>query len=122
MSDIALQDKNASTDSTVHLTAAAARHIKSLAESENKPGLMLRLSVEGGGCSGFQYHFNLEDKAQDQDHIFTTDGVNLLVDSMSLDLLAGSEVDYVQELIGSYFQVRNPLAQSACGCGTSFSL
>ena len=89
---------------------------------EQKEGLMLRLSVQGGGCSGFSYKFDFEDKLADDDKIFETDGVKLVVDDMSLEFLDGAEVDYVEELIGSSFKVKNPNATASCGCGTSFSV
>jgi len=107
---------------TVGLTEAAARRVAALIEADGNPGLMLRLTVSGGGCSGFQYGFGFDDAAKDDDAVFERDGVRLLVDQTSLDLLAGSEVDFVEDLVGSAFQVRNPNASSSCGCGSSFSL
>ncbi len=83
---------------------------------------MLRLAVEGGGCSGFQYKFALADEVAPDDSIATCDGVSLLVDAMSMDLIAGSEVDYVESLGGAAFRVTNPNAASGCGCGSSFSV
>ena len=106
----------------VALTASAARRIKVLAEKEGSPDLKLRLSVSGGGCSGFQYGFTFDDTVNDDDHAFERDGAVLLVDDVSLDLLAGAEVDYVEDLMGSYFKVQNPNASSSCGCGTSFAV
>ena len=94
------------------------RHI----QAEGRPGLMLRLSVSGGGCSGFQYGFSFDETMTDEDRIFERDGVKLVVDEVSLTLLGGAEVDYVEELVGSAFQVRNPNAKSSCGCGSSFSV
>ena len=82
----------------------------------------LRVAVEGGGCSGFQYQFKFDDSTADDDHIFAANGVEVIVDDVSLDLLNGAELDYVEELIGAYFQVNNPNAASSCGCGTSFSI
>ena len=107
---------------TVALTEAAARRVAALIEADGKPGLMLRLTVSGGGCSGFQYGFGFDDATKDDDAVFERDGVCLVVDQTSLDLLAGSEVDFVEDLVGSAFQVRNPNASSSCGCGSSFSL
>jgi iron-sulfur cluster insertion protein len=106
----------------VVLTAAAAKRVAALAAAEGNPALMLRLAVSGGGCSGFQYGFSFDDTQTDDDVVFTRDGVKLVVDSASLDLLAGSEVDFVEELVGASFQVRNPNATSSCGCGSSFSV
>ena len=88
-------------------------------DAANKP---LRVFIQGGGCSGFQYGFSFDDARTDDDSVFTRDGVKLLVDSASLDLLAGSEIDFVEELVGASFQVRNPNATSSCGCGSSFSV
>ena len=106
----------------VVVTAAAAKRIAQLIAAEGNPALMLRLAVSGGGCSGFQYGFSFDDSQTDDDRVFTKDGVKLLVDSASLELLAGSEVDFVEELVGASFQVRNPNATSSCGCGSSFSV
>ena len=83
---------------------------------------MLRLSVEGGGCSGFQYKFALAEGREADDSIATRDGVSLIVDAVSLDLIAGSQVDYVESLGGAAFRVTNPNAASGCGCGSSFSI
>jgi iron-sulfur cluster insertion protein len=91
------------------------------AAKQGKPA-MLRLSVEGGGCSGFQYKFGLADAPESDDTISETDGVRLLVDSVSLDLVAGCTIDFVESLGGAAFQVTNPNAASGCGCGTSFSV
>lgn len=110
------------SDARVTLTTSAAKRVAELATAEGDPGLKLRLAVSGGGCSGFQYGFSFDDEAKSDDHIFETDGVQLLVDEISLEFLAGAEVDFVEELIGSSFQVRNPQASSSCGCGTSFSI
>ncbi|HXQ42953.1 MAG TPA: iron-sulfur cluster insertion protein ErpA [Candidatus Udaeobacter sp.] len=106
----------------VVLTEAAAKRVAQLIEAEGNPALMLRLAVSGGGCSGFQYGFSFDDTRTDDDSVFARDGVKLLVDSASLDLLAGSEIDFVEELVGASFQVRNPNATSSCGCGSSFSV
>jgi len=106
----------------VSLTAAAARRIGALIAAEGNPGLMLRLAVSGGGCSGFQYGFTFDDTRNEDDLVFERDGIKLVVDETSLDLLVGAEVDFVEDLVGSSFQVRNPNASSSCGCGSSFSL
>jgi len=110
---------------SVSLTAAAAARIRALIAGEpgtNAETTMLRLSVTGGGCAGFSYHFNIESELADDDRLFERDGVRLVVDTTSLDLLAGSEVDYVETLMGASFQIKNPLAKTSCGCGTSFSV
>ncbi|KZE17919.1 MULTISPECIES: HesB/IscA family protein [Sphingomonas] len=105
----------------VTLSAAAAARVAAIAEKQGKPAI-LRLSVEGGGCSGFQYRFGLADGAEADDSIAETDGVRLVVDSVSLDLVRGSEVDFVESLGGAAFRVTNPQAASGCGCGTSFAI
>jgi len=110
-------------DRTVILSESAAKRVKQLREKEGNAALQLRISVSGGGCSGFQYAFGLEDTdANDDDHLFECDGVVLRVDDVSLDLLAGSTVDFKNDLMGAYFAVENPNATSSCGCGTSFSI
>jgi len=105
----------------VTLTASAARRVLQLNAKEggNK---MFRVTVSGGGCSGFQYSFALDDKVNDDDLTFERDGAVLVTDETSIDLIAGSEVDFVDDLMGAYFQVRNPNAVSSCGCGTSFAI
>jgi iron-sulfur cluster assembly accessory protein len=103
------------------LTPAAARRVGSIAQRQGKPAI-LRLTVEGGGCSGFQYRFDLADAAQSDDLVSETDGVRLVVDPMSLDLVAGSIVDFVESLGGAAFKVENPNATAGCGCGSSFGV
>lgn len=105
----------------VDLTESAARRVAAIAAKQGKPA-MLRLSVEGGGCSGFQYKFSLADHADADDSVARRDGVSLVVDPVSLDLIAGAEVDYVESLGGAAFRVTNPNAASGCGCGSSFSI
>lgn len=105
------------------LTENAAQKISSLMHEEETPSsLMFRIMVSGGGCSGFQYGFSLDEKHQEDDHIFEERGVKVVVDEASLALLEGVEIDYVEELIGASFQVKNPNAASSCGCGNSFSI
>lgn len=89
---------------------------------EANQSLMLRVAVSGGGCSGFQYGFSLDDTRRADDSLFLRDGVGVVVDEVSLELLRGSEVDFVEDLIGSYFAIKNPNATSTCGCGSSFSV
>ena len=103
------------------LSLAAAQRIHAIGKAEGKP-LMLRVAVEGGGCSGFQYQFDLVEDAQPDDLRIERDGAAALVDEMSLVLLKGSEIDFVDELAGAEFRVRNPNAKSSCGCGVSFSI
>ncbi len=107
---------------TLSLSASAAKRVAWLLEQEAQPGLMLRVSVSGGGCSGFQYGFSLDDTVNPDDRTFERDGVTAVIDEVSLELLAGSEIDYVEELVGASFQVKNPNAASSCGCGASFSI
>jgi iron-sulfur cluster assembly accessory protein len=107
--------------SEVALSATAAARIKAIVEKE--PGLAgLRIAVEGGGCSGFQYEIALAPQPAADDLVIERDGARLFVDAVSLPFLAGSEVDWVEELIGASFKVRNPNAKSSCGCGVSFSV
>jgi iron-sulfur cluster assembly accessory protein len=107
--------------SEIGLTASAAVRVAAIAAKQGKPAI-LRLSVEGGGCSGFQYKFELAESAEADDAIAETDGVRLLVDAVSLDLVRGASVDFVESLGGAAFRVTNPNAASGCGCGTSFSV
>ncbi len=107
--------------SDIALTPAAAARVAAIAAKQGKPAI-LRLSVEGGGCSGFQYKFGMADCIEDDDSVAETDGVRLAVDSISLDLVRGSQVDFIDNLGGAHFAVTNPNAQSGCGCGTSFSV
>ena len=106
---------------TLTLTAAAAKRIAWIAEKQTKPAI-LRLSVEGGGCSGFQYKFDLADAPDSDDMVSETDGVKLIVDPISLDLVGGSVVDFVESLGGAAFRVENPNAAAGCGCGSSFGI
>ena len=105
----------------VTLTSAAARRVDWIAQRQGKPPI-LRLSVEGGGCSGFQYRFDLAEGADNDDSVSETDGVRLVVDPVSLDLVAGSTVDFVESLGGAAFKVENPNAAAGCGCGSSFGI
>ena len=104
----------------IQLTESAARRVAWIAERQGKPAL-LRLAVDGGGCAGFTYKFELAEAALDDDTIAETDGVRLVVDPISLDLVRGSAVDFVEDLGGAAFKVTNPNAASGCGCGSSFS-
>lgn len=107
---------------TLGLTASAARRILKVAESEGNPALGLRISVSGGGCSGFQYSFSLDADETPDDIVITRDGARLLVDTVSLEYLRGSELDFVEDLSGAGFRINNPLATSSCGCGNSFAV
>jgi iron-sulfur cluster insertion protein len=104
------------------VTEAAARKVAELIEADGRDGIRLRVQVLGGGCSGFQYDFRFDEEQAEDDLIFERDGVQVLVDPVSIEYLQGSEFDYVEEMIGSSFQVKNPNATASCGCGTSFSV
>jgi len=109
------------TTADLTLSPSAAKRIQAIGAREGRP-VMLRVAVEGGGCSGFQYQFDLVDEAQADDIKVERDGAAALVDEMSLVLLKGSVIDFVDELAGAEFRVRNPNAKSSCGCGVSFSI
>jgi len=103
-------------------TDAAAKRVKALVKEEDNPSLKLRVYVTGGGCSGFQYGFDLGDKTAEDDTIIDNDGVSLVVDPLSYQYLVGSTVDFEEGLAGARFIIKNPNAQSTCGCGASFSV
>jgi len=105
----------------ITVTERAARQISEILRRE-PPGTMLRVSVEGGGCSGFQYKFDMEQSQAADDLVIRRDGATVLIDQVSVGYLAGSEIDFVDDLIGASFKINNPLATASCGCGTSFSL
>ena len=109
------------TRTNVSLSAAAAARLNAIARSEGRP-LMLRVAVDGGGCSGFQYRFDLVEAAEADDLTIERDGARAVVDVISLALIKGSEIDFVDELSAAEFRVRNPNAKSSCGCGVSFSI
>jgi iron-sulfur cluster insertion protein len=106
----------------VVLTVNAAKRIAELKVQENVPAAYLRLAVSGGGCSGFQYGFSFDDQRQEDDALFEREGVGLVIDTTSLELVDGAEIDFVEDLMGASFQVRNPNASSSCGCGKSFAI
>jgi len=107
--------------SDIALSSSAAARVAAIAARQGKPAI-LRLSVDGGGCAGFQYRFELAEAVADDDAVTREDGVTLVVDPISLDLVRGATVDFVESLGGAAFQVANPNAASGCGCGTSFSI
>jgi iron-sulfur cluster assembly accessory protein len=109
------------TSTDVTLSESAARRLRDLGQAEGR-AVMLRVAVEGGGCSGFQYQFDLVDQAEPDDLRIERDGAAALVDTVSLPFLKGSVIDFVDELAGAEFRVRNPNAKSSCGCGVSFSI
>jgi iron-sulfur cluster insertion protein len=106
----------------VQVSARAVRRIGEILARERQPGLKLRISVSGGGCSGFQYGFALDDQNEDGDVAIEQDGAKVVIDGMSLMYLIGCELDYVEDLTGSYFRVSNPNASASCGCGNSFAI
>jgi iron-sulfur cluster assembly accessory protein len=109
------------SEASITVSERAARRIGEILKAE-PAGTMLRVSVEGGGCSGFQYKFDMERAKAKDDLVIARDGVTVLVDSISQQYLAGSEIDFVEDLIGASFKVNNPQAKASCGCGTSFAL
>jgi iron-sulfur cluster insertion protein len=106
----------------ITVTESAARRIAEVMRVEGTSGGFLRISVSGGGCSGFQYGMTLDDTQQADDRVFSRDGINVVIDETSLELLNGAEVDFVEDMMGASFQIRNPNAASSCGCGNSFSV
>jgi iron-sulfur cluster insertion protein len=117
-----MNDMTPTPERRLTVSESAAKRIATLIAQDGDTGLMLRLSVSGGGCSGFQYGFSFDKTQQQDDHLFERDGVKVVVDDTSLDLLAGAEIDFVEDLVGAAFQVRNPNATSSCGCGSSFAV
>ena len=115
------EGSGAATEGSVILSESAARRVAELKRQENVPGAFLRLAVSGGGCSGFQYGFSFDDQRQDDDRVFERDGVQLVIDAVSLELVKGAEIDFVEDLAGASFQIRNPNATASCGCGNSFA-
>jgi iron-sulfur cluster insertion protein len=113
---------SAATAPGITVTESAAKRIAFLREQEQVGDARLRIAVSGGGCSGFQYGLSFDDQTNPDDRVFERDGVGVVIDDVSLDLLNGSEVDFVEDLIGASFQIRNPNAASSCGCGNSFSI
>lgn len=110
------------SDRMISITESAARRIAALQAQEEAEGAFLRIAVSGGGCSGFQYGLNFDDQRNADDFVFEKEGVAVVVDDVSLDLLTGAEIDFVEDLMGASFQIKNPNAASSCGCGNSFSV
>ena len=113
--------KSSATMAAVTMTERAARRIGEILKAE-PAGSMLRVSVEGGGCSGFSYKFGFDRSKAADDLVLTHDGATVLIDPVSVQYMAGAEIDYVDDLIGASFKVKNPVATASCGCGTSFSI
>lgn len=106
----------------VKMNQGAVNKVKELLAEENNPNLKLRMFVQGGGCSGFQYGFTFDEEQNEDDFDLEFDGVHLLIDSMSSQYLNGAEIDYTESLQGSQFSIKNPQATTTCGCGSSFSV
>ncbi len=123
--DITTPPAPASAEAAGHgvvVTESAARRLAEIVAADGQDGMVLRVAVSGGGCSGFQYGFTLDDSVQDDDVTIERDGVKVVIDSTSIDLLAGAQIDYVEELSGAAFRITNPNAASSCGCGNSFAV
>ena len=110
------------TETPVRLTTSAAKQLAHIVAGEGAGVRMLRVAVSGGGCSGFQYGFALDDARNDDDVVIESEGGTLVIDAVSLPFLAGAEIDYVEELIGASFQIKNPNASASCSCGASFAV
>ncbi len=106
----------------ITMSAGAARRIREIMVEERNDAMMLRVAVGGGGCSGFQYSFTFDDATNDDDRVIERDDAKMVIDEISWDYIGGAEIDYVEELIGAFFTIRNPNATSTCGCGTSFAV
>jgi iron-sulfur cluster insertion protein len=122
MSDADTLAADPSRADDLSITEACAARVRTLIEGEGDPDLMLRVIVDGGGCSGFQYRFDLDKAVGEDDRVFADHGVRVVIDEASLDLLEGSVIDYVEDLMAAAFTIRNPNATATCGCGTSFSV
>jgi iron-sulfur cluster insertion protein len=121
MTDV-MPDSALAGDRHIVVTENAARRIAVLRQQEEAANAFLRIAVSGGGCSGFQYGISFDDQKNADDVVFESGGVSVLVDDVSLDLLNGAEIDFVEDLMGASFQIKNPNAASSCGCGNSFSI
>jgi iron-sulfur cluster insertion protein len=115
-------DGTALAERRIVISESAARRVAFLKTQEEAADAFLRIAVSGGGCSGFQYGFSFDESRQDGDVVFERDGVQVIVDDVSLDLLNGAEIDFVEDMMGASFQIKNPNAASSCGCGNSFSI
>jgi len=120
--EILAPDANGSIPVPLVFTDSAASKVKTLIEEEGNPDLKLRVFVQGGGCSGFQYGFTFDEDVNEDDTVMDKNGVQLLIDSMSYQYLVGAEIDYKEDLEGSQFVIKNPNATTTCGCGSSFSV
>ncbi len=122
VADQAAADQVTAEERRIVVTESAARRIAVLREQEEATNAFLRIAVSGGGCSGFQYGLSFDDARNEDDHVFERGDVAVIVDDVSLDLLNGAEIDFVEDLMGASFQIKNPNAASSCGCGNSFSI
>lgn len=116
-----MNDISASAEPALRISDAALGRVRELIAEEGNPALKLRVFIEGGGCSGFQYGFSFDDARADDDYVLDRGGVEFLVDPLSMQYLEGAEVDYVEELSGAQFVIHNPNAKTTCGCGSSFT-
>jgi len=108
--------------SQIGLSDSANAQVRKLIEGEDNPALKLRIMITSGGCSGFSYNFSLDDTIKDDDEVFKFEGVDVVIDEASIPFVEGSELDYVVDMMGASFQMKNPNATSECGCGSSFSV
>jgi len=122
MTDLQTAAPAGAAELSLSISASAARRIAELKAADGRDDLMLRVAVSGGGCAGFQYGFDFDDTVAEDDCVFERDGVQVVIDEMSLAMLNNAEVDYIEELVGSYFAIKNPNATSSCGCGVSFAI
>ena len=125
MTDTVVLNRPAEIDAgtlPVTLSASAAKRIKEIIATEEDAKSMLRITVSGGGCSGFQYGFSFDDRQNEDDLVVARDGATMLIDAVSLNYMAGSELDFVEDLAGAAFQIKPPNATSKCGCGSSFAV
>lgn len=111
----------AETDAEFSISESARKRLAQIFAQEDDPNTMLRVTVSGGGCAGYQYGFDFEHSVTDDDSVFGDDEVKVVIDSVSLNFLGGSEIDFVDDMVGAAFQIKNPNATASCGCGTSFS-
>lgn len=112
----------ASGAAPVTVSASAARRVRTIVAQDGNPAMALRISVSGGGCSGFQYGFTLDDAQTADDIVIERDGARVVIDTVSVEYLRGAEIDFVEDLTGAYFKIANPQASSSCGCGNSFAI
>ena len=108
-------------EATFTISEAARKRLAQIFEQEDDPNTMLRVKVSGGGCAGYQYGFDFEHEVAEDDQVFGDDEVKVVIDSVSMGLLGGSEIDFIDDMVGASFQIKNPNATASCGCGTSFS-